>query len=117
MLNKSIFLLSKRTIMQPALKEMPFLDLDALETKAAVLKAISHPTRLAIVQLLAQHEKLSVNQLCQKLDAEQSLISHHLSNMRKKNLLLTTKSGTKVYYSLIDDNLISLLGFLNKMDI
>ncbi|HPD54973.1 MAG TPA: metalloregulator ArsR/SmtB family transcription factor [Bacteroidia bacterium] len=71
-----------------------------LEKAAYILKTIAHPTRLAIIALLEEHPRLSVNELCANLECEQSLVSHHLSNMRIKGLLKAEREGTNIYYSL-----------------
>ena len=68
---------------------------DKLEKAAFILKTVAHPTRLAIVDLLSQNEKLSVNEICEVLDCEQSLLSHHLINMKLKGILRSEKDGKK----------------------
>ncbi|MBO2031617.1 winged helix-turn-helix transcriptional regulator [Siccationidurans ginsengisoli] len=71
-----------------------------MEKVAFILKTTAHPTRIAIVQLLAAHEQLSVNDICERLHAEQSLISHHLAGMKSKGILASSRSGKNIYYSL-----------------
>ncbi|HKK89684.1 MAG TPA: metalloregulator ArsR/SmtB family transcription factor [Saprospiraceae bacterium] len=71
-----------------------------LERIAYILKTVAHPLRLGIIHLLEQFPRLSVTEICQKLDAEQSLVSHHLQNMRIKGLLSSKKDGRKVLYTL-----------------
>ena len=44
--------------------------------------------------------KMSVNDICGKLGAEQSLISHHLTNMRKSSVLGCRREGKSVMYTL-----------------
>ncbi len=76
------------------------LDIDKMEKVAFILKTTAHPTRIAIVQLLAAHEQLLVNDLCERLATEQSLTSHHLAIMKLKGLLSSSRSGKNIYYSL-----------------
>ncbi|MFC0184995.1 ArsR/SmtB family transcription factor [Pseudarcicella hirudinis] len=73
---------------------------EKLEKAAYILKTVAHPTRLAIVDLLSQNEKLSVNEICEVLQCEQSLLSHHLINMKLKGILRSEKDGLNVFYSL-----------------
>lgn len=73
---------------------------EKLERIAYILKTVAHPTRLGIVHLLEQYPKLSVTEICEALGAEQSLISHHLQNMRLKGILKAKKDGRSVLYSL-----------------
>jgi ArsR family transcriptional regulator len=75
-------------------------DVAKLEKAAFILKTLSHPLRLCIVDLLSQHERLSVNEICYALDSEQSLTSHHLSNMKLKGILDSEREGKNIYYSL-----------------
>ena len=56
--------------------------------------------RLGVIQLLSPDAELTVTELCQQLDTEQSLLSHHLSHMRKSGLLSVRREGRNIYYSL-----------------
>ncbi len=71
-----------------------------LEKIASLLKAIAHPLRLGIVQLLEQEEELPVNTICERLGSEQSLTSHHLQNLRLKGILSVRREGRSMLYSL-----------------
>lgn len=85
------------------------LSAEQLEFAASILKAVAHPARLSILQLLEQEEKLSVNEICERLSTEQSLTSHHLSNMKLKGILGCTRDGQRIYYFLKLKHLSSLL--------
>ncbi|MDP4207984.1 MAG: metalloregulator ArsR/SmtB family transcription factor [Bacteroidota bacterium] len=82
---------------------------ETLEKAAFILKTIAHPTRLAIIDVLHKHGQLPVNDVCRLLNAEQSIISHHLINMKIKGLLTATKSGNQVYYSLKELKLLQII--------
>ncbi|PHI21960.1 transcriptional regulator [Lewinellaceae bacterium SD302] len=71
-----------------------------LERIAYILKTVAHPLRLGIVHLLEQHPRLSVTQICEALESEQSLTSHHLQNMRLKGILSVKRDGRSMMYSL-----------------
>ncbi|MEL6721426.1 MAG: metalloregulator ArsR/SmtB family transcription factor [Bacteroidota bacterium] len=73
---------------------------EKLERISAILKTVAHPLRLGIVYLLEQHPRLSVSEICEMLDEEQSLISHHLKNMRLSGLLSVKRDGRSMMYSL-----------------
>lgn len=87
---------------------------ETLEKAAFILKTIAHPTRLAIIDLLNQHKELPVNEVCRLLEAEQSIISHHLINMKTRGLLKATKAGNSVLYSLKELNLTQIMNCVNK---
>lgn len=85
-----------------------------LEKAAYILKTIAHPIRLAVIQLLDQKGKMGVNDICKSLACEQSLVSHHLSNMRIKGLLKSEREGTSIYYSLKERELIKIISAIEK---
>jgi DNA-binding transcriptional ArsR family regulator len=76
------------------------IDVEKLEKVAFILKTIAHPLRIGIIDLLTDTERMSVNDICKKLDSEQSLTSHHLSNMKLKGILRSERQGKNIYYSL-----------------
>ncbi len=82
---------------------------EKFEKAAYILKAVAHPTRLAIIQLLDVQENLMVNEICETLKCEQSLISHHLINMKLRGILKSHKDGLNVYYSLKEREITNLL--------
>lgn len=84
------------------------------EKAAYILKTIAHPTRLAVIQLLDQKGKMGVNDICKNLQCEQSLVSHHLSNMRIKGLLSSEREGTSIYYSLKERELLKIMHAIEK---
>ena len=89
---------------------------DKLEKAAFILKTVAHPTRLAIVDLLSQNEKLSVNEICEVLECEQSLLSHHLINMKLKGILRSEKDGLNVFYSLKERDVMKLIECIENCD-
>ncbi len=80
-----------------------------LERAAYVLKSVAHPVRISIIDLLEQREKLTVTELQQVLEIEQSLLSHHLTNMRDKGVVETQREGKKVYYFLADSTITDII--------
>jgi ArsR family transcriptional regulator len=76
------------------------MEVEKLEKVAFVLKTIAHPLRIGIVELLTNNDRLSVNEICANLGSEQSLTSHHLSNMKLKGILSCARNGKNMYYSL-----------------
>jgi ArsR family transcriptional regulator len=73
---------------------------EKLERIAYILKTVAHPLRLGIIFLLEQYPRLSVSEICEMLDSEQSLTSHHLQNMKLKGILSSKKAGRNMLYSL-----------------
>ena len=77
-------------------------DPNRLERPAALLKALAHPQRLAIVDLLSRiyPERLSVTKIYTTLDLSQAVTSQHLILLKKHGILTSKKEVTTVYYSL-----------------
>lgn len=71
-----------------------------LERVANILKTIAHPMRLSIVHLLEKNPRLTVTEICETLNSEQSLTSHHLQTMRLNGVLSVQREGRCMYYSL-----------------
>jgi DNA-binding transcriptional ArsR family regulator len=86
------------------------------EKAAFILKTIAHPSRLAIINLLEKNPVMSVSEICSALDCEQSLVSHHLTNMKIKGLLKSEKNGVQVLYSLKEQKLLSILTCIEGCD-
>lgn len=90
--------------------------IEKLEKAAFILKTLSHPLRLSIVDILSQHDKLSVNEICQSLGSEQSLTSHHLSNMKLKGILSSSREGKNIYYSLKMREVVKVLNCMDNCE-
>lgn len=75
--------------------------MDSLETKKLqkVLKLIANENKFRIVMHLAKGEEC-VCDIGTKLGIEQSLVSHHLSSLRKAGLINDRKIGSWVHCSL-----------------
>ena len=95
-------------------KTSPILHHKKLAKASRVLKAVAHPTRLQIICLLAQSKNLSLTSLTEKTDSEQSLISHHLTNMKRDGILEINRTGKNILYSLADKNILKLIKCLNN---
>lgn len=70
-----------------------------LNVQAHVIKALSHPTRLFIVQELDKGEKC-VCQLTESVDVDTSTVSRHLTVLRNAGIIADEKRGNQVFYSL-----------------
>ncbi len=80
-----------------------------MEQAAYSLKAISQGTRLCVISLLAETEELSVSQMLEQLNCEQSLLSHHLTDMRAKGILNCRRDGKNCYYSLKNKQIVQII--------
>ncbi|PKP51575.1 MAG: transcriptional regulator [Bacteroidetes bacterium HGW-Bacteroidetes-1] len=90
------------------------LNATKLEQLAGRLKAIAHPTRIAIIEMLSEKAKLSVTEIYLYLDIEQAAASHHLNIMKNKGILDSRRDGKKIYYSLQNEALSEIIKCVNK---
>jgi ArsR family transcriptional regulator len=84
-------------------------EIKLMEEAAYVLRAISNGTRLCVISLLSKHDELNVSQLVEELKCEQSLLSHHLTDMRAKGILNCRRDGKNCYYSLKNKQIVQIL--------
>ncbi|MDB4285954.1 metalloregulator ArsR/SmtB family transcription factor [bacterium] len=71
-----------------------------LSKTAGSLKAMAHPVRLSIIDLLKDGKRLNVTQIYQTLGVEQAVASQHLSILREKNVLDSERQGKHSIYFL-----------------
>jgi DNA-binding transcriptional ArsR family regulator len=69
------------------------------ETKARIMKAMSHPTRLFIVDELSKGERC-VCRLTEMIGDDISTVSKHLSILKNAGIIADEKRGAQVFYSL-----------------
>lgn len=66
---------------------------------ASVLKIVSEESRLKILCILRRGQHC-VCELMKHVDLSQSLISHHLKDLKDAGIVTDNKQGLRVYYSL-----------------
>jgi ArsR family transcriptional regulator len=72
---------------------------ERLRLKADVFKAMGHPIRLGIIEMLA-HEEKCVCEIVEYVGTDMSNVSKHLSLLKRHGLVADRKEGLKVYYRL-----------------
>ncbi len=93
--------------------ELAEISVVKLEQMAGRLRAIAHPVRIAIIELLSHVDQLSVTEIYQRLDLEQAAASHHLNIMKNKGILKSRRAGKKIYYSLMSNTLSDIIKCIN----
>jgi DNA-binding transcriptional ArsR family regulator len=87
---------------------------DLQQFKADFFKALSHPLRIRILELLSEGEK-SVHEIQEILTSEGSAVSQQLSVLRSKNIVVGRKEGKNVLYSLRDPSTVDLLNVAREL--
>jgi DNA-binding transcriptional ArsR family regulator len=79
----------------------PQLEIDSLTLQKAALtfRAVNHPLRQQILQLLHKNGQLIVTSVYVKLRIEQSVASQHLAILRRAKLVLAKREGKNIFYS------------------
>ncbi len=72
-------------------------------TAGDLLRVLAAPARLAIVVELA-NEPLQVNELVERLELSQPLVSQHLRVLRGARLVAVERHGREATYSLVDQH-------------
>ena len=84
------------------------------QIKAEFFKALAHPARIRILEVLTQRE-CSVSELIPEVGLESSHLSQQLGVLRRANLIIARKSGNNVYYRLADRRLAKLLDLAKRI--
>src|SRR5258707_12821950 len=82
--------------------------------KAEFLKALAYPLRIRILDELRRGE-VGVNELCLRLDVEQSTLSQQLAVLRTRSIVVGRKDGQSVLYSVHDPEIFKLLDVAKKI--
>ena len=87
---------------------------EELDRAANMLKAIAHPMRIAILNYLEDGKKLTVSEIHELLNIEQSTTSHHLGILKDKGVLSSQREGKNTYYFLKHDTLSNIVDCIGK---
>lgn len=92
------------------------IDAARFSDAAYLLRALANETRLCVVMQLSRSPEMTVSQLQENMECEQSLLSHHLTDMRAKGILHCRKSGKNSFYSLKDKRIKNVLNCIMHCD-
>ena len=85
-----------------------------LENATETLRAIAHPARIAIIDLLQKNEKMSVTDIFEQLQLEQAVASHHLRILKGKKIVSVERQGKNSLYSLTSKDFHTIIKTLEK---
>ncbi|MFJ7638495.1 ArsR/SmtB family transcription factor [Peribacillus sp. NPDC097264] len=90
------------------------MNLEMQQFKAEFFKALAHPLRIKILELLSEGDK-NVNEIQNLIGSEGSAVSQQLTVLRAKNIVVGTKDGNRVVYSLRDPMIVELLSIARQI--
>ena len=84
------------------------MDDQEVKNVADVFRIFGDPTRVRILGLLMEGE-FSVTDITQRLDMNQSAVSHQLRILRDARLVRSRRDGKQIFYALDDDHVRTIL--------
>ena len=95
---KRIFAINDKGLKMAEKKTEPFLE----DTKwlADVAKALSHPARVKILQILAENNNCICGEIVDLLPFSQSTVSQHLKELKRVGLIRGNVEGPRTCYCL-----------------
>jgi DNA-binding transcriptional ArsR family regulator len=88
--------------------------MNVYDTQSDFLKAISHPTRLAILDILREGEQC-VCHLEAMLDSRQAYISQQLMVLKQAELVDSRRDGLNLYYRVVKPEVFAILDALRSV--
>lgn len=73
---------------------------DIFTLRSGVIKALAHPARVQIVDLLMQRDEVCVCDMIEPLRVSQPTVSKHLAVLRAAGIVSSRKDGLSVFYRL-----------------
>lgn len=90
------------------------LNVAKLEAAASKLRAIAHPMRIAIIDMLNDEPQMNVTKIYKGLGIEQASASHHLNILKTKGVLISKRDGKKILYSIKNKALTEIIDCINR---
>jgi DNA-binding transcriptional ArsR family regulator len=82
---------------------------------AALAKAIGHPARVAILELLMNRDNCICNDIVDELPLAQATVSQHLRELKQAGIIKGTISGKSICYCIDSIHLNILQNFLTRL--
>lgn len=90
------------------------MDAHAYRLQAKTAKALAHPTRIAILEMLRGGERC-VCEMEPELTASQANISQHLAILRDSHLVAARREGVRMTYRVTDQRVFRVLDLIGSI--
>ena len=91
----------------------PISDEEIILLHRYVCEGVGDPKRLQLLYLVAEHPR-NVSELTEALDVSQPTVSHHLRILRERGLVVASREGTSIYYSLGDPRILEAMNIMRS---
>ena len=86
----------------------------AYRFQAKTAKALAHPTRIAILEMLRRGE-VCVCEMSPALEVSQANVSQHLAVLRDSNLVVARREGARMMYRVTDERVFQVLDLMGSI--
>lgn len=90
------------------------LSMELLARMAEMLKLLTHPRRLKIIDILDRNGAWPVYRIAEELGLPSSATSQHLNQMKRAGLIAAERHGREVRYAVRDPRALTILGCIRK---
>ncbi len=102
---------NSNSMMHPELK----IDFQILRKSVLVLRAVNHKLRQEMIRLINQEGKMTVTEIYVKLRLEQSVASQHLALLRRAGVVVTSRDGKYIFYSIDHERMDEIARLLEEL--
>lgn len=86
-----------------------------LEAATETLRAVAHPHRLLIVEMLFRKRSMTVTEIYEELQIEQAVASHNLRILKDRGVVTVRRDGKNSYYALSNDEYFDIIKVLHTL--
>ena len=90
------------------------IDPEVIRQAAEVLRAVAHPLRLQILELLEDGQPRCVGEIQEHLGAKQSVTSTQLALLRDRGVLSARRDGMQVFYSVVNPAVLQVIDCIRR---
>lgn len=87
-----------------------------LERASGLLRAITHPLRISMLNFIHENEPVQVQNIHSGLNLDQSITSQHLKILRDSGLVTTDREGKFIYYQINRNAMLRSLETIRRFD-
>ena len=91
-------------------------EIKKIEESSSLLRALSHPLRISIVNLISAKQPVMVYKIHTELELDQSITSQHLKILRDAKVVNTSRQGKFIYYSINEAKVMNAIKSILRFD-